>query len=83
MQMPKYTPAFPKEMQRFRCPTRQLRNGEMVGFFILDQHLGLDTIEVQSLHQSVGSHCGTTRLLAGVHNKNAHVYRFDSDVKVR
>ena len=61
----------------------QLRNGEMVGFFILDQHLGLDTRLVQGLHQSVGSHCGTTRFLAGIHNKNAHIGRFDSDVKVR
>ena len=68
----------------------QRRHGDVVGFLVAHQHLGLNAAVVERVHESVGSEGGAARPFAGIDNQNSHwliifhkvtvFYRNDNDI---
>ena len=50
----------------------QHRHGDVVGFLVAHQHLGLNAAVVERVHESVGGEGGTACPLAGVDNQYSH-----------
>ena len=63
---------LPKEMPSQQGRTRQLCHRQTIRLLITHQHLSLDTVVVQRLHQTAGSYSGTTRSLTRVYNQYSH-----------
>lgn len=68
MQMAVDAPAFPKEMQLLAQPTLESHYGDAVCLLMHNQHLGLHTVVVECIHQTVGGHGGTTHTLTRIHD---------------
>ena len=63
---------FPKEVPVKHRRLGQSDDCQRIRFLVAHEHLGLHTIIVQRLQQTVSSHCSTTRPLARVDNQHSH-----------
>lgn len=68
MQMAVDAPAFPKKMQLLAQPALESHYGDAVCLLMHNQHLGLHTVVVECIHQTVGGHGGTTHTLTRIHD---------------
>ena len=50
----------------------QLHHRDVVGLFVGHKHLSLHPVIVESLHEPVGGHGGTSGLFTGVDNEYTH-----------
>ena len=78
--VPEDAPTLPQEMPLSEDGTGHLGHGDRLCLLIAHQHLGLNSIVVKGIHQTVGCYCGATGLLACIYYEYSHrllVFIFD------
>lgn len=70
--VPEDTPTLPQEMPLSEDGTGHLSHRDRLCLLIAHQHLGLNSIVVKSIHQTVGCYCGATGLLACIYYEYSH-----------
>ena len=72
VKMPEDTPPLPQEMQAVTTRMWQAYHRDVVGLFVGHEHFSFHAVVVESFHESVGGHSGSSGLFAGVDNEYAH-----------
>lgn len=70
--VPEDAPTLPQEMPLSEDGTGHLSHCDRLCLLIAHQHLGLNSIVVKSIHQTVGCYCGATGLLACIYYEYSH-----------
>ena len=82
VEMTEYNETFPQEIPTEPPGLRQWHDSQCIRVFVTYQHLHLDTIVVQRLHQTVGGYSRPPRAFTRIYDKYFHT-SFYMDAKVR